>query len=97
MFGYIYILSILCLSPGVWTINPKLCKNCLHFIPADTVRYSKCSFFTKVTDNSIDKLISGISSEPETDYTYCYIARGNDKMCGEKATSYVRRTKKNKK
>ena len=79
------LLSIL---SSISALEPKLCKNCKHFIPHPRdIKFSKCSLFPKLQeDNYI--LIDNIVLDIPVEYFHCSITRNYNHMCGKKGNKY---------
>ena len=68
--------------------NPKLCKNCKHFIKNDwNDYYSKCAVFPRIETSNLF-LINGKHEEDFIDYLYCSTVREFDTMCGKEGKLY---------
>lgn len=76
--------------------KPKLCVNCKYFIKPipyayfseSDMEYGVCSLFPKSSDNRFKSLVTGISKNKITEYTYCSTARKFNDMCGEEGKKY---------
>jgi hypothetical protein len=83
------IISILAtfLFPGS-SLEPKLCKNCKHFIPNPRdIKFSKCALFPKLQDDHYE-LIDGNQYEIPVEYFHCSITRNYNHLCGKKGKKY---------
>ena len=74
------------LLPIAWSIEPKLCITCKHFINVGNNRYAKCKKFPIIVDR-IEDIVSGYSNQ-YTDYNYCSTARTFGFMCAENGKYY---------
>jgi len=73
---------------SVSALEPKLCKNCKHFIPNPRdIKYSKCLLFPKLQEDNY-ALIDGTIYEIPVDYYYCSITRNYNHLCGKKGKKY---------
>jgi len=72
--------------------KPKACINCKYFIPTtdDEVKFGKCSAFPKKVDDQFF-LVTGTKEDKIIDYTYCSVARNNDRMCGNEGIMHKRK------
>lgn len=69
----------------------KACVNCKYFIPTtDEVKFSKCSAFPKKVDDQFF-LVTGTKEDKIIDYSYCSVARNNDRMCGNEGIMHKRK------
>lgn len=73
---------------SVESLEPKLCKNCKHFIqnPRD-IKFSKCGLFTKLQEDNY-VLIDNIVFEVPVEHYYCSVSRNYNYMCGRKAKKF---------
>jgi hypothetical protein len=56
--------------------------------PADNIVFSKCKRFpVKVEDNAF--FVSGVSSPPAVEFTFCSVARSFDHICGKNGKYWV--------
>jgi hypothetical protein len=79
---------LLSIMSSVSALEPKLCKNCKHFIPNPRdIKYSKCSLFFKLQEDNY-ALIDGAEYVIPVDYFYCSITRNYNHMCGKKGKNY---------
>lgn len=73
---------------SVSALEPKLCKNCKHFIPHPRdIKFSKCSLFPKLQEENY-ALIDNIVFDIHVEYFYCSITRNYNHMCGKKGKKY---------
>ena len=86
-----YILIVLLTLSYSLIINNKFCINCKYFITDNlNVKYGRCLLFPKEIN---DYLVTGNKNDLE--YYYCSTARDNDLKCGQNATLYRQKRKKN--
>lgn len=73
-------------------MKPKLCINCKYFITDnDNGLFGKCSLFPE-EHAKFGFLVNGVNEET---YSFCFIARKWDDMCGEEGKLYKKKyTKK---
>ena len=80
----LYLFIVQCSSLSM----PKLCVNCIHFMPDDTSdKYGKCDQFIIESDNNYG-LMTGEYIEEFNDFHYCTTARNFDHMCGKHGKKY---------
>lgn len=90
---YIFLLFLSMILPvfSFKEIKPKHCFNCKYFISnTDEVKFGKCSAFPKKTDNQYF-LVTGTEEDKIIDYSYCSVARNNDRMCGNEGIMHKRK------
>jgi hypothetical protein len=72
-------------------INEKFCINCKHVVKSNSdPKYSKCSQFP-LRDSTF--LVTG--NKTNSDFLYCSTVRGQNDMCGENTTKYLKKRVKN--
>ena len=83
----IVILSgfLICMGSA---LEPKLCKNCKHFMPNPRdIKFSKCALFPKLQEDTfvfIDNILFDIPGE----HYYCSVTRNYNHMCGKKGKKF---------
>uniref|UniRef100_A0A6C0BA33 Uncharacterized protein n=1 Tax=viral metagenome TaxID=1070528 RepID=A0A6C0BA33_9ZZZZ len=79
---------LLSIMLSVSALEPKLCKNCKHFIPNPRdIKFSKCSLFPNIQEEKYT-LIDNIVFDIPVEYFYCSITRNYNDMCGKKGKKY---------
>ena len=69
--------SLFLLAPQIKNIHYPACKDCIYFIPDESIMFSKCSFFGE------KNIITG-----EIEYDFADLTRDNEKKCGINGTYY---------
>ena len=81
------LLSVLFCDLGS-ALEPKLCKNCKHFIPHPrNIKFSKCELFQKLQEDDF-VLIDNIVFDIPVQHYYCSVTRNYNHMCGKKGKKY---------
>jgi len=76
-------IILFCYVLPIFSLQEKLCVNCKYFKKTflSDNKFGKCSLFPK-EETTKYHLVDGSSNKPETEYTYCSIARSYNDMCG---------------
>ena len=77
-----------CSVTSMAPLNPKLCKNCRHFLKplVTSIEFGKCAMLLQPKDD-INYFITG-KRKNKSEHYFCSVARNYDNLCGEEGKYY---------